>query len=402
MPQFKYKAISGTGKRLDGIQDANSEAEVLVLLREKGYIPIKVFEYMDQDVLRGFGFFQKVKSKDLAIFCRQFYFIINAGVTIINGLDILRKQIENKRLKSILDEMYKDVQKGESLSHSMKKYENVFPRLLIHMVEAGELSGKLDIIMNKMTIHYEKESKIQREVKGAMIYPIILGITSILVLFFLLLFVMPTFITMFESSGVPLPAPTKALIRISNFVRKYWYIIFMTTILLLWLLKIASKSDKGRLTLDTIKTKIPIVNNAIQKIVSSRFASTLSMLLGSGISLIEAIEVASKVVRNKIVENGLQVAGNELERGMELSESLQRINYFPPLVVSTIRVGEYSGTLDEILEQLADFYDSEVESAIQSLVSALEPLMIIIMAILIGAIVIAMVLPMFNMGLAVQ
>ncbi|WP_341876857.1 type II secretion system F family protein [Defluviitalea saccharophila] len=401
MPQFKYQAISQTGKRLDGIQDANSESEVIVLLKEKGYIPIKIFEHLDKDISKNFFSFERVKAKDLSNFCRQFYFIIHAGVTIASGLDILRKQIENKKLRGALEGIFKDVQKGQELSQSMKKYKDVFPQLLIHMIEVGEVSGNLDTIMDKMALHYEKESKIQDQIKSAMIYPVILGIASVLVVLFLLTFVMPSFVTMFESSGVELPGPTRALIRISNFVIRYWYMILVFILLAYSLLRIFSKSNRGRIVFDTIKMKIPIVNRAMEKIVSSRFSSTLSILLSSGISLIESIEIVSKVVRNKIVEDGLLLASEELRKGIDLAASLQRIHFFPPLVVSTIRVGEYSGTLDEILEQLAHFYDMEVESAIKSLIAALEPLMIVVMAVLIGSIVIAMVLPMFELGQAI-
>lgn len=398
MPQFKYQAISQTGKRLEGIQDANNESEVIALLKEKGYIPIKIFKQLDKDILKNSLSFEKVKAKDLSNFCRQFYFMIHAGVTIASGLDILRKQIENKKLREALEGMYIDVQKGQELSQSMKKYENIFPQLLIHMTEVGEVSGNLDIIMDQMALHYEKESKIQDQIKNAMIYPVILGIASVLVMLFLLTFVMPSFVTMFETSGVELPGPTKVLIRISNFVIRYWYVLLAFTLLLFSLFRIFSRTNRGRFVLDTIKMKIPIVNKAIEKIVSSRFASTLSILLSSGISLIEAMEVVSKVVRNKIVEDGLILASEEMRKGAELASALQRINFFPPLVISTIRIGEYSGTLDDILAQLADFYDSEVESAIKSLITALEPLMIVVMAVLIGSIVIAMVLPMFELG----
>ena len=401
MPQFKYQAISQTGKRLDGIQDANTESEVVALLKEKGYIPIKIFEQLDKDVSKNFLSFERVKAKDLSNFCRQFYFIIHAGVTIASGLDILRKQIENKKLRGALEGIFKDVQKGQELSQSMKKYKDVFPQLLIHMIEVGEVSGNLDTIMDKMALHYEKESKIQDQIKSAMIYPVILGIASVLVVLFLLTFVMPSFVTMFESSGVELPGPTRALIRISNFVIRYWYMILVFILLAYSLLRIFSKSNRGRIVFDTIKMKITIVNRAMEKIVSSRFSSTLSILLSSGISLIESIEIVSKVVRNKIVEDGLLLASEELRKGIDLAASLQRIHFFPPLVISTIRVGEYSGTLDEILEQLAHFYDMEVESAIKSLIAALEPLMIVVMAVLIGSIVIAMVLPMFELGQAI-
>ncbi|NLM12937.1 MAG: type II secretion system F family protein [Epulopiscium sp.] len=401
MPQFKYQAISQTGKRLDGIQDANTESEVVALLKEKGYIPIKIFEQLDKDVSKNFLSFERVRARDLSNFCRQFYFIIHAGVTIVSGLDILRKQMENKKLRGALEGMFKDVQKGQELSRSMKKYKDIFPQLLIHMIEVGEVSGNLDTIMDKMALYYEKESKIQDQIKSAMIYPIILGIASVLVMLFLLTFVMPTFVIMFESSGVELPWLTKILIRISNFIIRYWYMILIFILLALNLFKIFSRTNKGRFILDTIKMKIPILNKTTEKIVSSRFASTLSILLSSGIPLIESIKIVSKVARNKIVEDGLLVTSEELRKGVDLSTSLQRIHFFPPLVVSTIKIGEYSGTLDEILEQLAHFYETEVESAIKSLIAALEPLMIVIMAVLIGSIVIAMVLPMFELGQAI-
>lgn len=401
MPIYEYKAISRTGQSVQGNYTAQDKSQVLEMLRNNHYYPVYVKELVKGKEIT-FDLFQKVKIKDIVIFCRLFYTMLHAGVPIIQTIDILSKQLENAKLRKIMVEIYDELQKGSTFSESMKKHQDVFPELLLSMIEAGEVSGTLDIIMDRMAVHFEKESKIHSKVKGAMMYPAILSIVAVLVVIFLLTFVMPTFVSMFQGSGVELPAPTRVLLAISGFIQTYWYLLLFAIFALFFSFRVLLKTDAARLAWDQMKLRIPIIKGTLIKIATSRFTRTLSTLLRSGITLLEALEIAANVAGNKVVSNGILRAKEEVRKGLDLSVPLRELRIFPPMVDSMIRVGEESGTLDDVLERIADFYDNEVEAAIQSMTSLLEPIMIVIMALIIGSIVIAMVLPMFDMINTVQ
>ncbi|SHH46374.1 type II secretion system F family protein [Tepidibacter thalassicus] len=397
MPSFKYTAIDKNGKKIDGKYTANSKEEVLSMLRQNKLYPVKVEEYIGSREIRFSDIFGKIKIKDIAVFCRQFYTLLNAGVTIINCLDILRVQTENKKFAKIIGNIHDDVQKGLTFSEALKKQKDTFPDLLINMIEAGEVSGNLDVIMERMAFHYEKENKINNKIKGAMAYPIILSMVAINVVIFLLTFVMPTFVGMFESSGVQLPLPTRILLGVSNSIKNYWYIYFMTLIVMIYGIIKYTKSDRGKKFWGIIKFRIPVIKGLNQKIITSRFTRTLSTLLSSGVPLIQSLEIVSKIVGNVIVEKGILEAKEEVRKGIDLATPIKNIGVFPPMATSMIKIGEESGSLDEILEKTANFYDEEVETALEQFTKLLEPLMIVVMAVIVGFIVIAMVLPMFDM-----
>ncbi len=397
MATYKYKAITNEGKSLEGTYSAKNREEVVLMLRENKYYPIDIKESDEEKDIRNIRVLGKVKAKDIAVFCRQFYTMLNAGITLINCLDILRQQTENKRLKDVTEKVYEDVQKGLTFSEALKNYKNVFPELLINMVEAGEVSGNLDTIMDRMADHYEKEFKINNKIKGAMVYPIILSIVAIGVVIFLLTFVMPTFMQMFEGGDTPLPAPTRLLLAISDALKQYWYLFIGGLALIVIGTGRLLKIEKIRLWVDSIKLKLPVIKGITEKIVTSRFTRTFSTLSSSGIPLLESLEIVANVVGNKIVGNKLNIAKEEVRKGVTLSKTIKDTDVFPVMVTSMIEVGEESGSLDEILEKTAAFYDEELEAAMQKLTTMIEPLMIVVMAVAIGFIVIAMILPMFDM-----
>lgn len=399
---YKYRAVSDTGQITEGIFEGQSTEDVIYMLKGKKFHPISIEKAEVSDPKRAISLNSKVGKKDIAVFCRQFYTMLNAGISIVSCLDILEKQTENKILKNAIKESYEDVQKGMTLSEAMKKHEKSFPMLLINMVEAGEVSGTLDVIMDRMATHYEKENKIDNKVKSAFVYPVILIIVSVAVVVFLLVNVMPTFIGMFESSGVALPGPTRVLLNMSDRLENYWYIDISIIFLIVIGIKFYSHTNSGRLLFDTIKLKFPGIKRTNIKIITSRFTRTLSTLLSSGIPLIQALEVVSRVVGNVVVVNGLEEAIKDIRKGVPLSSTIRDIDVFPPMVYSMIKVGEESGSLDEILQKTADFYDDEVEVSLQKMTTALEPILIVIMALIIGFIVIAMAMPMFDMVNTVQ
>lgn len=394
--QFKYKAVTDTGQIIEGVHEAQNESEVISMLKSSKYMPISIEQTVDSGASSTISF-GKVKKKDLAVFCRQFYTMLNAGVTIIKCLDILEKQIENKIMREAVSDVYDRVQKGMTLSEAMRNNSKIFPPILINMVEAGETSGSLDVIMERMAVHYEKEFRIDNKVKGAMVYPAVLAFVATGVVVFLMVFVMPTFVSMFEGSGLELPAPTRALLAISHSIRGFWYIYIIAIIVIISLFKYFGKTETGEMLYDTINLRIPIFKNVNIKLSTSRFTRTLSTLLSSGIPLMEGIDIVSRVVDNKYIANKLEFAKDEVRKGVPLSLTIKDIGIFPPMVDSMIKIGEESGDLDGILNKSADFYDEEVEVALQKMTEMMQPLMVVIMALIVGFIVISIALPMFDM-----
>ena len=393
---YKYKAVSQNGETIEGFFEGEGESDVLAMLRGNDYLPVHIEKDIGTDAQIDL-FSKKVSKKDIGIFCRQFYTMIDAGLDIVKCVDILAKQSENKTLIKGLSAIHEDIQKGYTLSEAMKKQSKIFPSLLINMVEAGEVSGNLDTIMERMAVHYEKENKLENKIKSAMIYPIVLAVVSVAVVIFMLVTVMPTFIGMFESSGQALPDITQLLLNMSNWLTSYWY-IFIAIVLGLGLAFVTFKRTyTGMRFFDGLKLKIPVVKDTSVKIVTSRFTRTLSTLMASGIPLIESIDVVGKVVGNTVIQDRLEKSSDDVRKGVALSRAVNEVGVFPPMVDSMIRIGEESGSLDDILYKTADFYDEEVEVALQKMTSLMEPVMLVLMALVIGFIAIAMALPMFDM-----
>ncbi|MCY6370913.1 type II secretion system F family protein [Clostridium ganghwense] len=397
MPLFKYKAMDNKGKRIQGEFSANNKNEVLAMIRENDYYPLYVEEKIQSKELELGSAFSKIKTKDLAVFCRQFATLHEAGSDILNSVNLLRKQSTNKKMRDSLDVIYEDIQKGSTLSSAMKKYEDVYPKLLVNMIESGEETGSLGTILERMAEQYEKDNKINGKIKGALIYPIILLIAAIGVVTFLLTFVMPTFMTMFEGSNMELPGPTKAVIGLSAVLKNYWYMILIVIMLFILGIRMYGKTTLGARNLDKLKLNFPLIRGTNRKIVTLRFARGLSTILYSGVTMVNALEIVSKVLDNKMVEDLLMQVREKVVKGIPLNEALEHIEIFPPMVISMIKIGEESGSLDDILEKTARFYDQEVEEALSKMTAMVEPILILVVGLLVGFIVIAMLMPMFDM-----
>ena len=396
MLSYKCNVIDLKGKKLSITHTADSKKDVINYLKLSKFI---VVEIKDRDAVdyAKFAFSKKIKSKDLAVFCKQVYAMLKAGVTIVNCLDILKQQTESRRLRGYIRLMHEDLQKGNTFSESLRKYKGVFPQIFISMVEAGELSGSIDIIMDRLSKHYEKENKIDNKIKSAMTYPIILSVVCVGVVVFLLTSVMPTFVEMYVSSGVSLPELTRIIINIGNFIKNSWFLILLGLVVFIFILSCVGRIPRVKIIKDYMKFKIPLVKKLIIKTSASRFARTLPTLLVSGVPLINALETVSGVTGNMYVGVKLAEIKEDVRRGLPLSLLLQKQGIFPPMVYYMIKVGEDSGSIEEVLDKTADFYDEEIETAIQRLTTMMEPVMIIVMAVVIGFIVISMVLPMFEM-----
>jgi len=397
MPLYRFKALTAQGAEKEGSEAAASYAEMLSRIRERHYYPISIEEVITGKDIKTLPMFGRVRIKHIAVFCRQFATVLGAGVTIVNSLDILRQQTQNKRLRDVIAELYEDVQKGLIFSESLKKHRDVFPELMIQMVEAGEASGSLDTVMQRVAIHYEKENKINNRVKSAMVYPIVLSIACVAVVIFLLTTVMPTFIGMFDGSGVPLPAPTRLLILLSNGLRHFWYILLIGVVLIVYLFRRFAGTKEGRLTVDRWKLRLPVIKGLTRNVASARFTRTLATLITSGIPLLEAMEDVAGAVGNAVITEGLMSAREDIRKGVALSVPIRKMGCFPPMVSSMIEIGEESGSLDDILEKTANIYEEEVELEVQRMLSLMEPLLILFMAVIVGFIAISMVMPMFDM-----
>ncbi len=397
---FKYKAATETGEVIEGIYEGDSAEAVSEMLKNKNYYVISLKKTRSIKLERVFK--PKVKTKDIAIFCRQFHAMLKAGINLITCLDILRTQLTNRTLREAVADMYEDIQKGLNLSAAMMKHSEVFPSLLISMVEAGEVSGNLDVMMERLAIFYEKESNLERKIKGAMVYPIILIVVTVAVVIFLITNVMPTFVTVFEDSDTPLPWPTRLLINISDGFRSHWYIHIAVILGLIFLIRTWKQTDNGRRFFDRLKLKMPLFGSTNVKIITSRFTRTLSTMLSSGIPLVQAFDAVNRVIGNKIVADKLEEAKKEVVKGVPLSLTIRATEIFPPMLDSMLRVGEESGALDDALQRTADFYDEEVDFAVDKMTTAFEPILIVFMALIVGFVVIAMAMPMFDMIGAVQ
>jgi len=395
MGKFKYRVMNSDGEKIEGNYEANSREEVIDFISGNGYYPLLVEEIVESTKIE-LNFNSRVKLKDLAVFCRQFYTMLNAGVPILTCLEILSAQIQNKKLREATREVNEEVEKGGVLSDAMKKHTDVFPELLVSLVASGEASGNLDAIMLRMATHYEKENKINNKITSALIYPIVLGFVSIGAVVFILTYVMPTFTEIFKQSGTVLPWSTRFLLSLSEGINNNWIIIIIAIIVGVFGLNTFWKTEQGKFTASKLKLILPVLNKLNQMIIVSRFTRTLSTLIASGLSLIEALKIVSEVTGNKIAENTLLKIRDKVMRGESLYSSMVESEIFPPMLYSMVKIGEETGSLDDILNKTADFYDEELESMIQTSVALMEPILIVVMGLIIGFIVASIMIPMFD------
>lgn len=395
MPEFTYKAQNAAGSMLKGTMEAANEAFVLQSLRGKGYYPIEIKKAVPSRELK-MDLFLKVGLKDIAVFCRQFATVISAGITITGGLDIMRQQTENRKLKEILDKIFEEVQKGKSLSESMRQFKE-FPVLFINMVEAGEASGRLEEVLERMAVYYEKESKLKQKIKSAMMYPILISTAAVGVVVFLVTSILPMFVEMFKGFNVELPLPTRMVLGLSSAMTNYWYIIIPAIIIIVYVLKRYGKTDEGKYKFDRLALKLPIFGKINKKIITSRFARTLSILMGSGIPVIQSMEIVEKTIMNAVVEEGIKKCKEDIRKGSGLTNPIAAIGIFPPMLIEMINIGEETGTLDTMLSKTAQFYDEEVDVVIAGLTTLIEPVILVVLGVVIGFIIISIMLPMFDM-----
>ena len=397
MPGYSYVAVDSRGKEKRGRMDAENREEVVRQLKNDGLIPVSVKE---QGVLNkeiDFSIGKKVKPRDLSVFCRQFVSITQAGVPMKEALQMLTEQTENKYLKQAVANVLANVEKGNTLADSMAAEKDIFPDIMVHMVEAGESSGSLDTSFARMAVHFEKEAKLKATIRKATIYPIILIFAVIGVIAVMLLFVIPIFIDMFADLDVEMPALTMGVMNLSKWTAGHWYVILAVVAAVVIIYRLIYGTEQGRLKIDYIKMKIPLFGKLTVKSACAQFARTMSTLMAAGISTTECLDTVSKIINNIHYKNALQKAKEEVMKGIPLSEPLAASEVFPPMVYHMTGIGEETGNMEEMLSKLADYYDEEVEITTQSVLAAMEPLIIVFMALIVGTLVIAVLMPMRTM-----
>jgi type IV pilus assembly protein PilC len=396
MPDFKYQGTNRSGSSVSGVMTANSKADLQNQLRRQQITPTKMSEKGKEFNMPTFG--GGVNAKELAIFTRQFSVMIDAGLPLVQCLEILGSQQENKFFQKVLINTRSMVEGGSTLSTSMRSSPKVFDGLYVNMVEAGETGGILDIILQRLSTYIEKNVKLQRAVRSALIYPV--GVLTIagLVIFLLLWKVVPIFATLFAGLGVTLPLPTKIVIAMSNFVGSYFGLLIVAGIIGgIFALKAWYGTPTGKYVLDSIILKLPVLGILMRKIAVARFTRTLGTLIASGVPILEGLDITAKTSGNAVVERALQKVRKALEEGKSLTEPLKESNVFPGMVTQMIAVGEQTGAMDAMLQKIADFYEEEVDSAVKDLLTAMEPIMIVFLGVVVGGVVISMYLPLFTL-----
>ncbi|MEO6446644.1 MAG: type II secretion system F family protein [Gemmatimonadaceae bacterium] len=397
MPAFTYTARTSNGDLKTATIEAPSRDDVVAQLRRQRLSVVKVDEETKAKKVKG-----SIKMRDVVIFTRQFSTMINAGLPLVQALDILAKQTENKVLADVTRAVVFDVESGHTVADALGKHPNAFSDLYVNMVAAGEAGGILDTILMRLATFMEKNDALVRKVKGAMIYPgVIMGVAGFAILV-LLLFVIPVFEDMFKSVGLPLPVPTLVVIGISRFLKSYWWLLGAAIGAGGFLFKRYYATNSGKLVVDRAMLYTPILGDVLRKSAVSRFTRTLGTLISSGVSILDGLEITAKTAGNRVIQDAIMQSRASIAGGDTIAAPLQKSNVFPNMVISMIAVGEQTGGLDEMLTKIADFYDEEVDAAVSGLLSLLEPVMIVFLGVVVGGMVVAMYLPIFDMINAVQ
>jgi len=402
MPKFNWEGKSRSGAVQKGVMEATSAALVEAQLKRYGLAGITVKEEGKRFELKlpGFGG-GKIETKDLVVFTRQFATMIDSGLPLVQCLDILASQQENKTFKTILYKVKEDVESGSTFADALEKHPQAFDQLFVNLIAAGEVGGILDTILSRLAAYIEKAMKLKKQVKGAMVYPVTIMVIAVVVIGVILVFVIPTFAKMFADFGGDLPAPTKFVIALSNFMKKYVIVIIGAFFLIRFTLAKYYATSKGRKLIDTLALKAPIVGPLIRKVSVAKFTRTLGTMISSGVPIMDGLEIVAKTAGNKVVEEAIYKVRQAISEGKTMAEPLAASGVFPPMVVQMISVGEATGAMDTMLNKIADFYDDEVDDAVGAMTAMMEPLLMVFLGTTVGGLVVAMYLPIFKLAGAV-
>jgi type IV pilus assembly protein PilC len=398
MPVFNYIGKTRSGTVQKGEIEANDRNAAVAVLRQRQVLVTSIRPRPKDIELKIPGFGGKVKEKDIVIFTRQLATMIDAGLPLVQCLDILSRQSLNKQFATTIGKIKTDVESGDTFADALRKHPKVFTDFFTNMVEAGEAGGILDTILARLAVYMEKARALKGRVKSAMVYPAAIVSIAILVIVFLMIFVIPVFAEMFESFGGTLPAPTRLIMSLSDFTRRYILYAVPVVVAGIYLFKRFYRTDRGKRLVDSFMLKAPVVGPLIQKVAVAKFTRTLGTLVSSGVPIIDGLQITARTAGNKVVEDAVLAIIGSIKEGQTIAEPLSKQNIFPPMVVQMIEVGENSGALDMMLNKIADFYDEEVDTAVAGLTSLMEPALMVFLGTTIGFVVVAMYLPIFKMA----
>src|ERR1051325_10828173 len=393
MPQFTYTARAVNGELKQATIEAPNRDEVIKQLRQLKLNVIKIDEGGAVKKKR----LGSIKMRDIVIFTRQFSTMINSGLPLVQALDILANQSENPALKDVTRQVVFDVESGNTVADALRKHPKAFSELYVNMVAAGEAGGILDTILMRLAVFMEKNDALIRKVKGAMIYPGVIISVAVIAITVLLVFVIPTFQSMFASANIALPLPTRIVIGMSKMLKMYWYVIVAVVSVAVWSTKRYYATADGKLAIDRMLLKMPVLGDVLRKSPVSRFTRTLGTLISSGVSILDGLEITAKTAGNRVIQDAIMESRASIAGGETIAAPLKKSQVFPPMVISMIAVGEQTGGLDEMLTKIADFYDEEVDAAVSGLLALMEPVMIVFLGVVVGGMVVAMYLPIFDM-----
>ena len=393
MPTYMYKARTLNGENTQGEVNAATESEVVGHLRKRRLVVVSVKE-KPKEVSISLG--KRVKTKDLVLFTRQFATMINAGLPLVQSLDILASQQSKPQVAVKIRALLAEVESGSTLADAMGKHRDFFNEIYVNMIAAGEAGGILDTILLRLAEYLEAADKLRRKVRGAMFYPLTVMSFAVIAIAVLLMFVIPTFAQFFTSAGVALPLPTRIVMALSDFLLGYWWSLIGLMAIAFYGFRAYRRSPQGRLTTDRLVLRVPVLGQVLRKSSIARFSRTLGTLVQSGVPILEGLEITARTAGNKVIENAVMESRASIAGGETIAEPLKKSDVFPPMVVQMINVGEQTGGLDDMLGKIADFYDEEVEAAVQALTSVIEPIMIVFLGAIVGGMVVAMYLPIFD------
>lgn len=397
MPVFVYKARDELGKQIKGVMEAKNREALAGKLSSIGYFVTDITEQKTALKLSFGERFVKVKTEDLILFNVQLANMIAAGLSLLTSLRTLTKQVENRKFREVIQDVYRSIEAGGTFSDSLAKHPKVFTPLMIHMIHAGEVSGTLDKVLDRLAIFAEHQADLEERIKGAMVYPIILVIVGFSVIMFLSIFLIPMFVDVFLKAGVTLPMPTKVVFIFSQIVKKYWYVLIAGGIGLMAGIKYYVNTPGGRLLFDKYLLKVPVIGLLARKLAIARFARTLATLTASGVPILECLEIVEKVVGNEIISRVIKRVREGVSEGSKIAEPLRISEEFPPDTIQMIAVGEESGSLDIMLTKIADYYDTSVNYSVKKLTTMIEPLFLILVGSAVGFLLASVFLPMFEM-----
>lgn len=397
MAKYKYLITDKYGKEKRGTMDAGSQEAAMTKLKNDGSIVLELSETMDvANASWNITIGNPVKKKDITVFCKQFYSILTAGVTVIDGLRMVQDQTENKYLRQALYNVMVNVEKGESLADAMEMEGKVFPSLLVHMVAAGEATGNLEIAFDRICTQFDKDMKLTSMVKSAMIYPIVVMVVAVAVIIVLMTTVIPNFQQTFSQMGEELPMLTKIVISMSDFITSNLVAVLGGIVTLIIFIVCGRKTEPGKQFTSRMALKIPMFRNFSVKNAAAKFSMTMSTLIMSGVPLVEALEIVGNVIENRIIRKAVKDCREEVMQGIPMSEPLEASGVFPPMVTHMLKIGEETGTTEQMLDKVAEYYESEVEAATKNLTSAMEPMIIVVLAIVVGGVIGAVMMPMMS------